>query len=204
MDRENFLKEMGDAPNLGGDGVRRDIDVDMRNAYLPADASALTTTLTTNPGFAMFETNGMVLRWNAGIVVAAGFEFYVPADYDQSADELRLRALVQMTGATDTPAWTANVFKKTPGSALSANLGPITAKTYSAGLSPLTAGQAANFASSNAAAVAVFDVSKLNVKAGDTIFVTLAPAAHGTDGAILYELVARIRSTLVTYNVSDR
>lgn len=204
MDRENFLKELGDAPNLGGDGIRRDLDVDIRNAYVPADASGLTTVLTTNPGFAVVEGHAIVVQWAATKVTSAGFDFYVPADYDQSADELRLRALIQMGGATDTPALTVNVYKKSPGAALSANLGPITAKTYSAGLSPLTAGQSANFAASNVATVAVFDVSKLGVKAGDTLYFEIVPAAHGTDAVNLYELVVRHRSTLVTYNVSDR
>lgn len=203
MTQFDFLKQVGGLKGQG-DGFRKEIDIDLRNAYLLADATALTTTLTTNPGFAPSETSGMVIQWAATKVVGATFYFPIPRDYDKSADEFRVRGYFQMGGATDTPTISINVFKKSVGAALSANLGPVTGKTPSAGLSPLTSGQAVNLALTNALAAVEFDLSKNNFQGGDILYLQVVPAAHGTDAVNLSALMAQFRSTLALYTESQR
>lgn len=203
MTQYDFLKQCGGLKGQG-DGFRKEIDFDLRNAYLLSDGSGLTTTLTTNPGFAASETNAMVLQWNAAIVVGAAFYFPVPRDYDQSADEFRIRAYFQMGGATDTPTVSAHAYRKRVGAALTADLGPVTGKTPSAGLSPLTSGQAANLALSNALAAVEFDLSKNSFQGGDILYVQLVPGTHATDAVKLSELMVQYRTTLALYTESQR
>lgn len=198
MNPTSFVREVGECKT--GDGFRRDVDLDIRNAYLPSDASALTTTLTTNPGFAVAETNAIVLQWAATKVVAAGIDFPIPGDYDLSKDELRLRLLTQMGGATDTPAFTVNVYSKRKATALTADLGPFTAKAENAFGGPAST----NFAGSATAANAIVDISGKGLKPGDVLYIKITPGAHGTDAINVYELIARYRGDLALFNEIER
>lgn len=203
MDELNFLKQVG-LTRGQGDGFRKEIDLDIRNAYLLSDGSALTTTLTTNPGFAAAETNAMVIQWAATKVIGAAFDFPVPRDYDQAVDELRVRAFVQMAGATDTPTLSLSVYRKRLATALTADQGPFTGKAASPGLSPLTAAQAPTLNLSNALQVVEFDVSKKVLQGGDVLYFNLVPGAHGTDAINLYGGVVMYRTTVALYNESQR
>jgi hypothetical protein len=188
-----------------GDGFRRELPLPLRDFYLASDGSALTTTLTTNPGFALAETNALVMQWAATKVVAAGINFYLPRDYDQTADELRVRVFAQMGGATDTPTLALSAFRKRLATALTADQGPFTGKAESPGVSPLTAAQARRRSSlSNTLKVAEFDISKKSCQPGDLFTLTLTPAAHGTDALNVYGIAVMFRTTLALYTESAR
>lgn len=203
MDELNFLKQAGF--NRGqGDGFRRELPLPLRDFYLASDGSALTTTLTTNPGFALAETNALVMQWAATKVVAAGINFYLPRDYDQTADELRVRVFAQMGGATDTPTLAISAFRKRLATALTADQGPFTGKAESPGISPLTAAQAPTLNLSNSLKVAEFDISKKSCQPGDLFTLTLTPAAHGTDALNVYGIAVMFRTTLALYTESAR
>lgn len=189
-----FLKEMQGL--VTGDGILVERHLSLRDFNLFSDGSYLTTTLTTNPGFAKGETNATVLSWAATKVVAAGFEFYLPFDYDESKDILEFHMKAGMGGSTDTPGLTANVYRKREGIALSADLGPLTAKT-----------RVGNVVSTAALAIATtglknvyFDLSGQKSKGGDCFTMKIVPGTHGTDALNVYGVKLRLRSDIVSYS----
>lgn len=200
MTETNLVKQI----NLlrgGGDGYRHDQPVDLGDAFVWTDGSSPTTTLTTNPGYGMAETNERAILWNATIVVAAGFTVPVPGDYDQAKDEFRI--LVDAMCA-DNNTLTLDVYKKTMGSALTADLGPISLTGYSAGTSPLSSAQAPAANLSATSQRLQFDLSGKGIKAGDILTLKITPGAHATNPVQLYTLFARYRSVLALYNESER
>lgn len=178
----------------GGDGFRRDIIVPLREAFLFSDGSTLTTSLATNAGFAMGETNALVLSWAATKVVPAGYSFVIPGDYDESADDLRVRFLGQMSGATDAIALTINAYRKRAGAALTADQGPFTTKG--------TDNVAATF--TNTSSIRHIDMNGKSNRANDIITLKITPPAHNTDAISIYGVVVRYKSNLALYTESDR
>jgi hypothetical protein len=200
MDPTQFLKMVNGLKGQG-DGFRRDWGLDLGDAFVWTDGSTPTTTLTTNPGYALAETNERVLQWNANIVVAAGFSFYVPGDYDQSKDELRLLIDAQ---CADNNTLTLDAYKKTMGSSLSSDLGPISLTAYSAGLSPLSSAQAPAANLSATSQRLQFDISGKGIKAGDILTLKITPGAHAANAVQIFGLFVRFRSDFALYTESER
>lgn len=185
MDQFNFLKMLDGL--VTGDGFRRDLGIPLGDIFLFSDGSRLTTTTTTNAGFAMAETNALMVTWAATKVVAVGLNFHIPGDYDQSKDEVTLYLDVQMGGATDTPTFTGNIYRKRSGSAISADLGPVSSGTMGSTSSRVS-----------------LALTTLALQGGDNITVKLTPAAHGTDAIRLLGVYVRYRGDLVLFTESSR
>lgn len=193
--QQQFLKQLR-GTKCGGDGILVERHLSIRDFNLFSDGSTLTTTLTTNAGFAKAETNATVLQWAATKVVAVGFEFYLPFDYDESNDLLELHLKAGMGGSTDTPGLTANIYRKRDGLALTADLGPLTAKVRTGNVVATAALAIATTTLKNT----YFDLSGLKNKGGDCFICKITPGAHGTDALNVYGVKVRLRSDIVAYS----
>lgn len=194
MDQFNFLKMLQGI--VSGDGVLVEKSMSLRDFNLFSDGSSLTTTTSTNPGFAKGETNATVLSWAATKVIAAGLEVRIPFDYDESQDVFELHLQAGMGGSTDTPGFTANAYNKRNGVALSADLGPYTAKTRVGAVESTAALAVATTASKSI----FFKLSGAKLKGGDTITFKITPGAHGTDAISAYAVWIKYRSDIVSFD----
>jgi len=178
-----FLKNLDRIITSGG--FKKSIEVPLHSVCLFSDSSPLTTTTSTNPGFAAIETYFPVLTWAAGKVVKAGITFAIPDDYDASDDYLRIKIKACMAGATDTTtALDATVYAD---DAASTDLDP----TISADLSSTLAWVEINCDSQD-------------LEPGDVIAIGLFPETHATDAVEVYAIKIEYKSDLVYYTASSR
>jgi hypothetical protein len=129
-----------------------------------------------------------VLNAAATITAVANVLFWVPRDYDEATDELRLRFVAKMAGATDTPTITVAAKKAVIGSAAAA-ITPVSG-TPTAALSTTAA---------------KFDLlfRGQGLKRDTLVEFTLTSGAHTTDALQVQSLGVVYRSTLVSYNETD-
>lgn len=169
---------------ITGNGFKRSIQIPVHDFFLSSSGAPLTTTLTTNPGFDIFETNLVGLAWAAGKVVKGGFIFHVPDDYDKSNDYLKIRIKALMAGSTDTPSIDATVYED---SVPATDLDPTKSGALSA-----------------SAAWIEIDLSDNGLQAGDVLTINLFPEAHTSDAVEVYAVKMEYASDLVFYDNDDR
>lgn len=185
MNPYQFLKELGQLPPPGGDGVKVD-----KTLTPPGDfrtAAGLVLTAGTTPAVVAAETNAIVVSAVASSNVLGSFTFSVPKDYDAVKDEIHLRIVAQMGGATDTPTLNASIYKKTPGSALSSALTTV-----------------ASVALSATSAEVKVDLSGNGIQPGDVLFFNITSGAHTTDAVNIYGAGVSFRSAIVYADPSIR
>lgn len=185
MNPFQFLKQLSQMPLAGGEGIRRKVQVpltDLRTSTgLVLDASA------TNPRFAAAETNALVVSSVAGQTALGSFTFVVPADYDATADELKIVLLVESAGTADFPTLDATVFRKRAGAALSADLAP-----------------AASAAVVVLASERTISLSGNRLQAGDVLTINLVTSAHATDATHLHSIEMQYKGGIVLQTLSAR
>lgn len=182
MNEANLLKRLEFL--VTGDGFWQDQDIDLREVYLHATGATLTTTLSTNPGFAMVGTNNLMLSWAAGKVVKAGLQVNVPGDYDESSDELSIWILAKMSGSTDTPTLTFEAFKH---SASTTDLAPSASAALSSSYQWLEINLDGN-----------------SIAPNGVLGLTIVPGTHGTDAVQIAAIKMRYRSSLVIDDMDER
>lgn len=160
-----------------GEGFLKNLMVPLHTVHLASDGAPLTTTLSTNPGFALVDTYTTALSWAASVVVAAGIRVDIPDDYDSSKDHLKLRMMGKMAGSTDV----------TTG---------IDAIVYINGSTTDTDPTKSGYLSSTDGWIEI-DLSGNGLEAGDVLQVNIFPEAHGTDAVNLSTIKFEYRSTLV-------
>jgi hypothetical protein len=171
--------------NVSGNGFLRVRNIPLRDVCLASDASTLTTTLTTNPGFACADTNTPVLAWAATKVVEAAITFQIPDDYDESNDVCKLILKSKMGGTTDaTTGFTVDVFKA------------------SAPTTDLALDDTAYMTSSYTQVE--LDISGQGLTAGEVVTVQIAPNTHGTDAVYVAGIKMEYRSDLCAFDPDDR
>ena len=160
-----------------GEGFLRNWSIPIQTCFLASSGAPLTTTTSTNPGYALVDTNMLALHWDAATVVAAGINVQVPDDYDSSKDHFKLRMKGKMSGSTNvTTSIDAAVYKN----ASTTDLNP-TKSAY------LTA----------TSAWIELDLSGKGLVAGDQVQFNIFPEAHGTDAVNIKAIKLEYRSTLV-------
>jgi len=179
---KNQLRGINQWQSLPGIKVEKPLPI--REFHLQSDGSTLTTTITTNPGFDVFETNLVGLTWAAAKVVAAGYTIQVPHDYDEANDHLIVKVKCLMSGATDTPTIAIEAFVDDDPST---DLAPDAITALSA-----------------TATWKEIDLSGNSLTAGDIVQLTFTPATHGTDAIEVYGMKMEYKSTLVAYSKSNR
>jgi hypothetical protein len=211
-----------------GDGFRKSQTLHLLSNI--RDATGLVLTAATVPAVTALETNYYGLSLVTGQTFMGRFSWLVPADYDPSADELRIRVACNMAGTnvTDQAASkiTATIYRKRPvpniipddltalpaGLALSADLG---APGTAAGAIPLLGANLltkwveinADYwtdltkQTANRSLAATADAS---IKPGDALQITLTSAAHSTDAISIYALTLWYRSNLAFTDINSR
>ena len=170
---------------ITGGGFNTTRVIPLRDFCLASDAAELTTTLTTNPGWILADTNIPVLGWAATKVVEAAISVQVPDDYDESDDEFKILFKAKMGGTTDvTTAFTYDVFKASAG----------TTDLAEADSDYLT----------SAYQWIELDLSGESLTAGEVITVQIAPGTHGTDAVYIAAAKIKYRSDLCHYAEDDR
>jgi len=149
-------------------------------------AAGLTLTASTVPAILLTETNGMTVAIAASETAGGSFTFQIPRDYDEATDELKIRLVAGMDGATDSPTMDATVYRKKAGVALSADLNP----TASSALGEATAWK-------------TIDVTGEGLVRDDILTINLVSGAHTTNAVSIHAVELVYRSTLVSYDLTD-
>lgn len=131
-----------------------------------------------------------VLNAAASITAVAAFSFQVPRDYDEATDELHLKVVAKMAGATDVPTLTLVAKNMVIGSAAGAITTQPTSQTPTAALSAT----AQKF---------TFKFVGRGLKRDNIVLFTLTSGAHTTDALQVQNLGVAYRSCLVSYHESD-
>ncbi len=170
---------------ITGFGYKKVLPISLYDAHLESDGSPLTTSLGTNPGFDKKGTSSKhtVLTWAADKVVAAGVTFQIPDDYDQTQDELKFMIKVKSAGTTNTPTFTAAVYKNDSATDLAPD---------------------ATAAISSTLAWVEFDLDGNSLVAGDNITIDITPGAHSSDAIDVFALKMEYRTDLVFYTQTER
>jgi hypothetical protein len=187
LNQYQFLKQLGGIPKPGGDGVRVS-----RNLF-PADlttAAGLTLTAATVPTIANVETNGIAIVAAASGTANGSFNFVVPEDYDEVADELKLVLLVVSGGTTNTPTQTATAYRKRAGAALTAALTVVASSAI-----PTSTAKAAE---------RTIVLSGNSLQAGDVLTVNLVSGAHTTDTVVIHSVSVQYKSSIVFNDPTNR
>ena len=210
-----------------GDGYRKCVPLDIHTDI--KDTTAQILTAATVPANVALETNFYGLNVAAGQTHVGLIQWAVPDDYDNSADEVRLRLLCNRSADTAADlllAITPLVYRKRPnpglvgtGVALSANLGCPTVIGIP-GLTSLATDVLASTAQANTKWVE-FNLSRwtdftqkttnrtlattadASVKAGDSLSIRLTTAVL-TDSLYIYGAEIWYRSNLAFTNINDR
>ena len=180
----NLLDQLTHMTPEGGNGIIVRKPLSVYDVHLQSTGAALTTTLTTNPGYDKVSTNLTALSWAAGVVVEAGLHLLVPTDYDKTLDELKLRLRARMAGATDTPSIDAKVWKD---SAATTDLNPTKTAALGASL-----------------AWVELDLSGKSLSYGEGLQFALFPEAHGTDAVEVLAMELEYRSMVVANDEVNR
>jgi hypothetical protein len=183
MSIANFLRKLK-AQNTIGPGIRVERVLPIREFHLQSDGSTLTTTLTTNPGFDVFETNLVGLTWAAAKVVPAGYTIQIPEDYDEDSDSLIVKIKCLMAGASDTPTIAVAAYVD---DASTTDLGPDAITALSA-----------------TATWKEIDLSGNSLTAGDIVQLKFTPAAHGSDAIEVYGMKMEYKSFLTAFSKDNR
>jgi hypothetical protein len=101
--------------------------------------------------------------------------------------------MVNSAGNTNAPTFSANVYQKRAGTALSANLAPSASAAINKSATAATA-----------AGEVTITVSGKGLKAKDVLTILLAPGSHSTDAVNLYGLEIRYKSTIAAYHEANR
>jgi hypothetical protein len=181
MNQYQFLKQLGQIPTPGGDGIRVTKFVDPTTvrtaAGLVLDAS------TTNPRAVITETNALAINAVASSNVLGTFVFEVPKDYDTVSDELKINLLAVSGGTTDVPTLNATAYRKRGGAALTAALTSVASVAI-----PTTTVKAAE---------RTIDLSKNGLQPGDILTINLTSGAHTTDTVILHGIEMQYKGSIV-------
>lgn len=182
MNGATFLSQLNGI--ITGLGFIREKSLPIRDFHLDSSGADLTTTISTNPGWDKLGTNMTGLAWAAAKVVAAGYNFSLPLDYDKTNDYLRIKIKCKMAGSTNTPTIAVAAYKD---SAPTTDLAP-----------------AAITALSSTAVWKEINLDSKGLAGGDVIHFNLTPAAHGTDALEVYGIKIEYKSDLVAYDMDDR
>jgi hypothetical protein len=185
MNPFQFLKQMNSLPPPGGDGIR--VERQLNPIADLRTTAGLVLTAATTPAVVAAETNALVVQAVASSNVLGSFVLAVPKDYDIVKDELTIRVVAQMGGATDTPTLNASAFRKRAGAALSAGLTTV-----------------ASAALSNAAKEVTITVSGNGLRQDDMLTINLTSGAHTTDAINIYGVDVVYRSSIVTSDPTQR
>lgn len=178
MNPGTFLQQAKDI--ISGNGFLRRMPLALSDFRLASTGAALTTTISTNPGWDLFDTNIIGLTWAAAKVVPAGICITLPKDYDESQDYCRLVLRAKMGGSTDTPGIDATAYHEDDGAT---DLDPTISADLSTTLTDV-----------------FIDLSGNSFSAGDHITVAPFPETHGTDAVQVYGASLEYRSTLVYFD----
>lgn len=178
MNPGTFLQQVKDI--VTGNGFLRRMPIALSDVRLASTGAALTTTISTNPGWDLFDTNIIGLTWAADKVVAAGICIQLPKDYDESEDHCKLVLRAKMGGSTDTPGIDATAYHEDDGAT---DLDPTISADLSTTLADVT-----------------IDLSGNSFSAGDHITVCPFPEAHSSDAVQVYGIALEYRSTLVYFD----
>lgn len=132
--------------------------------------------------------DGIVLIWDATDVTAVGLFYKVPGDYDPEDDVLVLHEQWLNEGTTDDPAIAHAVFVLSEGTA-----------TRGADLNP-TDPSVGNTHTANTPQEQTVALSGNSLAAGDLLYMTLTPAAHGTDRIELWQFWVTYTSRVIGQN----
>lgn len=180
----NALQALADGSTYANDVAA------IRNNF--ADLASKLAEVTTLLGGTADETNARVLLVEEAVDTIGFISFKVPHDYDEATDELRLRVLAsQLSVSTDDDVeLDAEVYIKTPGSALGADVGPAKPGTVL----------------STTEQYVEFDFSSLGLSADDVVQIKIITnGANDTNGEeiLLHAVELKYRSTLVSYDAED-
>ncbi len=165
---------------ITGLGFLREKILPNRDYHLDSDGATLTTTTSTNPGWAKHETNITGLNWAATKVVKAGYDFAVPLDYDNTKDELVIKLKVK-----------------------GADLGTLVMAAYKDDAS--TTDLAPDAVTLTAASIwHEFSLSGNNIEGGDVIHFNVVPASNSSNTVELNGTKIEYASDLVAFDQSDR
>lgn len=187
MNQYQFLKQLGNIPTPGGDGVR------VTQSFSPTalkTTAGLVLTAATAPTIANVETNGIAVVGAASSTALGSFVFEVPKDYDFVSDELKINVLVRSAGTTDVPTITATVYRKRAGAALSAALTVVASTAVPS--------------STVDAAERTIKVSGNGLKGGDVLTINLVSGAHTTDAIDVYNVEVQYKSGIVYADFNSR
>lgn len=196
----NMCKAINQA--LPGDGFYRQMPFNMLADW--KTAAGLVLTAATAPLVAALETSFIGVQSASSTTDLGMFNIPIPRDYDDDADELKIRFLCNSAGTTNAPTITAAIYRKREGVALTADLGvPAsaaivkTSATIGAGWVEINAskrlGGAAPDSGGTDNRTATGDDS---IKAGDRLTVALTISAHATDAINFYGVEIWYRSNL--------
>lgn len=196
----NFLQNIKNIVTGGGfqkDGVNPTNDCGFKvDKNLLLDSGLLLTGTTY-----IADTDGYPIFSNAATNTAiTTIPFFVPRDYDEATDEIIVRFVANMGGATDTPT-----------------------VTVTAGQEILTATNAATYKATAAITVTSVDavagavstalsatrtrhdavIRNAGLKRDTLVFIKLTAGAHTTDTVQVAAIGITYRSTLVSYNETD-
>lgn len=185
MNPFQYLKQMNSLPPPGGDGIR--VEAGLNPISDLRTAAGLVLTAATTPAVVAAETNALVVQAVASSNVLGSFVWAVPKDYDNVKDELSIRIVAQMGGATDTPTLNATAYRKRAGAALTAALTSVVSGALS-----------------NAAKEVTIGLSGNGLKPDDVLTINLTSGAHTTDAINEYSVDLVFRSSIVTSDVTQR
>ena len=205
-----------------GDGFRKCVPIDILSQV--KTTAGLILTASTVPAILATETSFLALTSVNNQTHVGAFLWTAPDDYDETADELRIRIACNMNGNTDSgKTITSTIYRKRPvpnvlpdgatalpaGLALSADLGaPVSGSIPLLGANLLTSwveinadAKKASDGTANRSLAATADAS---IKAGDCLTIVLTSTAHTTDELDVYGINLWYRSNLALTNINSR
>jgi len=220
MNENNFVRRLSYL--TPGDGFRRCVPIDLLSQV--KTTAGLVLTEATVPAILAMESSFLGLTSKNNQTHVGAFIWNVPDDYDESADELRIRLACNMDGDVDSAKTiTAAIYRKRPvpniipdgesslpaGLALSADLGaPASGTIPVLGSNLLTSWVEINAdaiktmdGSANRSLAATADAS---IKPGDCLTIVLTADAHTTDELDVYGINLWYRSNLALSDINSR
>lgn len=187
MNQYQFLKQLKGTPKPGGDGVR------VSKNYFVGDlktTAGLVLTAATAPTIVNVETNAIGIVVAASTTTGGSFNFSVPQDYDEVADELKIKMQVVSGGTTNVPTLTATAYRKRAGAALTAALTVVAS--------------AAIPTSTVKAAERTIVLSGNLLLAGDVLTINIVTGAHTTDTVVIHDVSVQYKSSIVFNDPANR
>lgn len=185
MNQYQFLKQLGNIPRPGGDGVKVSRPINPIAGL--RTAAGLVLTGATAPSVQALETNALGVQAAASSNVLGSFVFELPGDYDNVADKLEIVVKAVSGGATDTPTLNATAYSKRAGVALTSALTSVASAAISATASAVT-----------------IKLSGNSLQGGDTLTINLVSGAHTTDTVSIFSVAVHYKSAIVFSDPSAR